>query len=386
MQDVTAGSPGDRAGLRPYDLIVASTARPARRNDELIRERRRPARPAARRAARRRARRPAGRRHGEARRAAGPRRGRRRRRPGPRAVDRPRSAEHGRAGRHASSIARSRDALQGCRAVATASSITRVEPMSSAFDADIERGTCCSKSTGSASPPSADFDALTGARSRRRARRLSLQPGARPAHAARRPRSTRRDAWPYTCQLASGPRACRTADRVRDASTLHEIAHPGHRRRSRDPRLVADDPRIRGLRVRRRRDGPGGPRAGRARGARPRVPRHQDAGHGRPRGAAAAARGQRDAAGRDDLRPRHGDAPRSRRPSWARSTSSRSRSPASACSSPIRNALDRSRLRDENRSLKRAVEVRHQIVGDSAALQAGDRRRARAPRRPTRPC
>ena len=35
----------------------------------------------------------------------------------------------------------------------------------------------------------------------------------------------------------------------------------------------------------------------------------------------------------------------------------------------IRNALDRSRLADENLSLKRAVEVRHQIVGESAALK-----------------
>jgi two-component system nitrogen regulation response regulator NtrX len=33
----------------------------------------------------------------------------------------------------------------------------------------------------------------------------------------------------------------------------------------------------------------------------------------------------------------------------------------------IRNALDRSRLADENRSLRRAVEVRHQMVGESPA-------------------
>ena len=36
----------------------------------------------------------------------------------------------------------------------------------------------------------------------------------------------------------------------------------------------------------------------------------------------------------------------------------------------VRNALDTSRLRSENRSLKRDVEKRHQIVGDSPALQA----------------
>jgi two-component system nitrogen regulation response regulator NtrX len=35
----------------------------------------------------------------------------------------------------------------------------------------------------------------------------------------------------------------------------------------------------------------------------------------------------------------------------------------------IRNALDRSRRADENRSLRRAVEVRHQMVGESPALR-----------------
>jgi two-component system nitrogen regulation response regulator NtrX len=35
----------------------------------------------------------------------------------------------------------------------------------------------------------------------------------------------------------------------------------------------------------------------------------------------------------------------------------------------IRNAIDRSRLADENRSLKRVVEVRHQIVGESPHLK-----------------
>jgi two-component system nitrogen regulation response regulator NtrX len=34
----------------------------------------------------------------------------------------------------------------------------------------------------------------------------------------------------------------------------------------------------------------------------------------------------------------------------------------------VRNALDQRRLRDENRSLRRAVEVRHQMIGDSPAL------------------
>src|ERR687889_335312 len=35
----------------------------------------------------------------------------------------------------------------------------------------------------------------------------------------------------------------------------------------------------------------------------------------------------------------------------------------------IRNALDQTRLRDENRSLKRAAEARHQMVGESPALR-----------------
>src|SRR5512147_2196047 len=35
----------------------------------------------------------------------------------------------------------------------------------------------------------------------------------------------------------------------------------------------------------------------------------------------------------------------------------------------LRNALDQGRLRDENRSLKKAVEVRHQMVGESPALR-----------------
>ncbi len=35
----------------------------------------------------------------------------------------------------------------------------------------------------------------------------------------------------------------------------------------------------------------------------------------------------------------------------------------------LRNALDQRRLRDENKSLKKAVEVRHQMIGDSGALK-----------------
>src|ERR671939_422706 len=35
----------------------------------------------------------------------------------------------------------------------------------------------------------------------------------------------------------------------------------------------------------------------------------------------------------------------------------------------LRNALDQRRLRDENRTLKKAVEIRHQMIGDSRALK-----------------
>jgi two-component system nitrogen regulation response regulator NtrX len=35
----------------------------------------------------------------------------------------------------------------------------------------------------------------------------------------------------------------------------------------------------------------------------------------------------------------------------------------------LRNALDQRRLRDENRSLKKSVEIRHQVVGEGAALR-----------------
>jgi two-component system, NtrC family, nitrogen regulation response regulator NtrX len=35
----------------------------------------------------------------------------------------------------------------------------------------------------------------------------------------------------------------------------------------------------------------------------------------------------------------------------------------------LRNALDQRQLRDENRSLRRAVEIRHQMIGDSSALK-----------------
>jgi serine protease Do len=38
VQDVTVGSPGERGGLRPYDLIMAIDGKPVANNDEIIRE------------------------------------------------------------------------------------------------------------------------------------------------------------------------------------------------------------------------------------------------------------------------------------------------------------------------------------------------------------
>src|SRR5262245_63380772 len=35
----------------------------------------------------------------------------------------------------------------------------------------------------------------------------------------------------------------------------------------------------------------------------------------------------------------------------------------------LRNALDQRQLRDENRTLKKAVEVRHQMIGESSVLR-----------------
>ncbi len=116
---------------------------------------------------------------------------------------------------------------------------------------------------------------------------------ARPATTARwrRPRA-RATCWRSTStsrHAASARCAPCASSASRDTpATRDEATHPGHRRRGGHPRLAADDPRVRGLRVPRRGHRRGRHRAGRARVARPGVPRHQDAGHGRPRGARQA--------------------------------------------------------------------------------------------------
>ena len=82
-----------------------------------------------------------------------------------------------------------------------------------------------------------------------------------------------------------------------------------------------------------------------------------------------AAVAERDAAGRDDLGPRH-DEHRRRGDQEGRVRLSRQAvREHDRLLVTIGNALEQGRLRDENRSLKKAVEVRHQMIGDSAALK-----------------
>ena len=103
-----------------------------------------------------------------------------------------------------------------------------------------------------------------------------------------RPRSAADPHRPCRRPLRRGRR-----HRIHDTSGFQR-QDSGHRRRPGHPRFAADDPRIPGL----RRScwpaaGDEGVGPGRARGAGSRLPRHQDAGHGRPRGAAAAAAAHR---------------------------------------------------------------------------------------------
>ena len=81
---------------------------------------------------------------------------------------------------------------------------------------------------------------------------------------------------------------------------------PDRRRRGRGPLVAQDDLRVRGVRGARGRERPGGPEGGRAGVPRPRLPRHQDAADGRPRGPEAAQGARRRAPGGRPLGPRHG--------------------------------------------------------------------------------
>ena len=159
--------------------------------------------------------------------------------------------------------------------------ITRVEPMSSSFDGGIERGTVLLEINRQPVESVADYRRI--ARAARAGDILTLYVYA--------PDLDQR-------QLKTDPRR-----RSRDVQSAvdAQIPHPRHRRRSGHPRFAADDARVRRLRVRRRRDRPGRARARRARGARPGAARRQDAGHGRHRGARAAAHHERGAAGRSSI-------------------------------------------------------------------------------------
>ena len=281
VQDVSDGSPAERAGLRPYDVILASTAATVANDDELIRDisARAPGiggaaaaccataaqqtvtvklaeRPAARAATRRATAppAPADRAERDRRRAARPHRPRPR---SPRRVERLRAADGDR----------------------TACSITRVEPLS----AVVRRRRRARHGAARDQPPagrsrSADYRRIVARRARRATSSRST---------STRPTLDQR-------QLVDRP-----GRRPLTRSPHAQITHPGHRRRGGDPRLAADDPRVRRLRVPRRGDRPGRAGAGRARGAGPRAARHQDAGHGRPRGArSGCAAIERGAAGR----------------------------------------------------------------------------------------
>ena len=115
--------------------------------------------------------------------------------------------------------------------------------------------------------------------------------------------------------------------------------------------------------------GAGRPDGHRARAAGPGLPRHQDARHGRPRGARAAS------AASDEALPvimisGHGTV--------ATAVEATKLGAFDFIEKPFeservlleaRNALGQGRLRDENRTLRRAEELRHQLVGESAALR-----------------
>ena len=169
--------------------------------------------------------------------------------------------------------------------------------------------------------------------------------------------------------LRARPRAARHPHRPHGVALKPRILVD--RRRGGDSRLAEDDARVRRLRGdaggHRRR----GRQAGRARSARPGVPRHQDARHGRPRSAAEAAAPGRGHADRRHLRPRRHSPPRSKRRGWARSISSRSRSSSERVLVTVRNAVDTRRLQDREPAATAATPRRsYQIVGDSPSLAA----------------
>ena len=272
VQDVTAGSPGARVGLRPYDVIVSFDGAPVRTQDRLIREIA-DAQPGstARLEYVRDGR--AQRRHGASWRSG---RSQRADRAAPAAERSTQRTGPGELGLSLIEIDDSNAHRFDIPSGMTGLMVQRVEPLSVAYDGGIERGAIILEINRQPVNSVAGFRRIVGA----------APPGRRAGVLSLRARS----------------RSAR--DPHRSGRSRVEATHPGDRRRGGDPRLVEDDARVRRLRGdagrhrRRRRQ------AGRARSARSGVSRHQDARHGRPRSAAEAAAHGRDDADRRHLRPR----------------------------------------------------------------------------------
>ena len=154
------------------------------------------------------------------------------------------------------------------------------------------------------------------------------------------------------------------------------------------PRLAADDSGIRGYESSARPPARTACALIEREAAGPGVPRHQDARHGRPRGRC------RRSAHLTDATPivvisgarRRSSSDGGRGDKRARFDFIEKPLDAERVLVTVRNALDTSRLRSENRSLKRDVEKRYQMVGDSAGAAGGARRDSARRRRPTPPC
>ena len=170
MQDVTDGSPGERAGLRPYDVIVSFDGQSIANDDQLIREiSPRDAGHGGR--AARRSRRPSAADHREARRAAAARRAaptRRRRRAAVGAGQPPRRSEPalGLTVRDIDTRDRraSRTPQAACAACSSCGSSRSARPLTPASSA----ARCSSRSTGSTSTRPTTFKRMPALARRRR--------------------------------------------------------------------------------------------------------------------------------------------------------------------------------------------------------------------------